>query len=94
MLNIIVIFLMVLGLFFFLGTGVGLLRFPDFYSRMHAAGKGDTLSSILLLTGYGKGELEFNRSKYHGEPDYIAEDLLDAAKWIVNDLEARGQGTA
>ena len=51
MLNIIVIILMVLGLFFFLGTGVGLLRFPDFYSRMHAAGKGDTLSSILLLTG-------------------------------------------
>ncbi len=51
MLNIIVIFLMVLGLFFFLGSGVGLLRFPDFYTRMHAAGKGDTLSSVLLLTG-------------------------------------------
>ena len=51
MLNIIVILIMVLGLFFFLGAGVGLLRFPDFYSRMHAAGKGDTLSSFLLLTG-------------------------------------------
>ncbi len=30
---------------------MGLLRFPDFYSRMHAAGKGDTLSSLLMLFG-------------------------------------------
>lgn len=51
MLNIAVTGLIVLGLFFFLGTAVGLIRFPDFYSRMHAAGKGDTLSSVLLLTG-------------------------------------------
>ena len=51
MLNSIVIFLMALGLFFFLGSGIGLIRFPDFYSRMHSAGKGDTLSSVLLLTG-------------------------------------------
>jgi multicomponent Na+:H+ antiporter subunit G len=40
-----------LGLFFFLGTTVGLIRFPDFYTRMHAAGKGDTFSSILILAG-------------------------------------------
>lgn len=51
MLNALVICLILLGLFFFLGTSVGLIRFPDFYSRMHAAGKGDTLSSILLLSG-------------------------------------------
>ena len=51
MLSIIVIILIVLGVFFFLGTSIGLLRFPDFYSRMHAAGKGDTLSSVLLLAG-------------------------------------------
>ena len=52
MIDIIVIILMGLGLFFFLGTGVGLLRFPDFYSRMHAAGKGDTLSSVLILASF------------------------------------------
>ncbi|MFZ5775924.1 MAG: monovalent cation/H(+) antiporter subunit G [Thermodesulfobacteriota bacterium] len=51
MLNSVVMMLMGLGLFFFFGTSVGLLRFPDLYTRMHAAGKGDTLSSILLLTG-------------------------------------------
>ena len=49
--NILVIILVVTGLFFFFATTVGILRFPDFYSRMHAAGKGDTLSSLLMLTG-------------------------------------------
>ncbi len=41
------------GLLFFLGSVVGLIRFPDFYTRMHAAGKGDTLSSFLILIGLG-----------------------------------------
>jgi multicomponent Na+:H+ antiporter subunit G len=49
--NIIIVTLMLLGLFFFFGTAVGLVRFPDFYTRMHAAGKGDTLSTALILTG-------------------------------------------
>ena len=39
-----------MGLFFFLGASVGILRF-GFYTRMHAAGKADTLSSILILLG-------------------------------------------
>ena len=42
---------MVAGLFFFFGAAVGVVRFPDFYTRMHAAGKGDTLSTILMLLG-------------------------------------------
>jgi multicomponent Na+:H+ antiporter subunit G len=45
------------GLFFFLGTSIGLVRFPDCYTRVHAAGKGDTLSSILILTGLALLEL-------------------------------------
>ncbi|MEN8211065.1 MAG: monovalent cation/H(+) antiporter subunit G [Thermodesulfobacteriota bacterium] len=51
MVNIIIVILMLLGLFFFFGTAVGVVHFPDFYSRMHAAGKGDTLSTALILTG-------------------------------------------
>jgi multicomponent Na+:H+ antiporter subunit G len=39
------------GVVFFLGTTIGLLRFPDFYTRMHAAGKGDTLSTVMILIG-------------------------------------------
>jgi multicomponent Na+:H+ antiporter subunit G len=42
-------FLLVLGVFFFgIGT-IGILRFPDFYSRLHAAGKCDVLATTLTL---------------------------------------------
>ncbi|MEN8256309.1 MAG: monovalent cation/H(+) antiporter subunit G [Thermodesulfobacteriota bacterium] len=51
MIDILVIILMVTGLFFFFGTTIGILRFPDFYCRTHAAGKGDTLSVMLMLFG-------------------------------------------
>ena len=47
-----------LGLVFFLGAAVGLVRFPDFYTRMHAAGKGDTLSTMLMLAGFGLVTME------------------------------------
>jgi len=47
--DVVVIILTVSALVFFFATTVGLLRFPDFYSRMHAAGKGDTLSSLIML---------------------------------------------
>jgi multicomponent Na+:H+ antiporter subunit G len=38
------------GLFVFIG-GVGALRLPDFYSRMHAASLTDTMGTMLVLTG-------------------------------------------
>jgi len=34
-------------------AGIGLNRFPDFYTRMHAAGTTDTLSAALILIGLG-----------------------------------------
>lgn len=51
MLDVILIALICLGLFFFLGASIGMIRFPGFYTRMHAAGKADTLSSVLILLG-------------------------------------------
>lgn len=33
--------------------GIGLLRFPDFYSRLHAVGITDTLCAALILLGLG-----------------------------------------
>jgi len=42
---------MLAGIFFFTTGVIGFLRFPDFYSRMHATGKGDTLGAVLVLTG-------------------------------------------
>jgi len=53
MIEIICIILIVTGLLFFLASVVGIHRFPDFYTRLHAAGKGDTLSTILVIGGIG-----------------------------------------
>lgn len=50
--TVIAALLILAGLVFFFGAAVGLLRFPDFYARMHAAGKGDTLSSLLVIAGF------------------------------------------
>jgi multicomponent Na+:H+ antiporter subunit G len=47
--NIIVALLLFAGLFFFTGGAVGILRFPDFYSRLHPAGKLDTLGSFVAV---------------------------------------------
>lgn len=44
------IFLLTGGIFGILG-GIGLLRFPDFYSRLHAAGITDTLCAFLIIIG-------------------------------------------
>ena len=33
--------------------GIGMHRFPDFYSRLHAAGTTDTLCAALFLLGLG-----------------------------------------
>lgn len=39
------------GSFFCLVGGLGLLRLPDFYTRVHAGGVTDTLGAGLMLTG-------------------------------------------
>jgi multicomponent Na+:H+ antiporter subunit G len=39
------------GLFFLTVSLIGLIRFPDFYSRNHAVGKSETLGAMLILCG-------------------------------------------
>ncbi len=51
-LNVITVLFLTSGLIFFLGSVVGIMRFPDFYTRLHAAGKGDTFSTELMLLGF------------------------------------------
>lgn len=43
--------LLALGSLLLIVAGVGLLRFPHFYSRLHAAGVIDTLAAGLFLAG-------------------------------------------
>jgi multicomponent Na+:H+ antiporter subunit G len=50
MLNITVTLLLILGLVFFVGGSIGILRFPDFYSRLHPAGKLDSLGLLLTMS--------------------------------------------
>jgi multicomponent Na+:H+ antiporter subunit G len=49
--NIIVTALLGVGVFFTLVGSIGLLRFPDFYTRLHATGKCDTLGGGLAILG-------------------------------------------
>ena len=66
--TIISVVLIVAGLLFFLGGAVGLVRFPDFYTRTHAAGKGDTLSSFLVILGFAVYQLNDFHSFSHDWP--------------------------
>ena len=47
--NVITVILLLVGAFFMLAGTIGFVRFPDFYSRMHATGKCDTLGEGLML---------------------------------------------
>jgi multicomponent Na+:H+ antiporter subunit G len=49
--HIVSIILFSLGFVFLLLGAIGILRFPDCYTRMHAAGKCDTLGSLLIVGG-------------------------------------------
>lgn len=39
------------GIFFMTTGAIGLLRLPDFYTRLHATGKCDTLGEVLVIVG-------------------------------------------
>jgi len=44
-------FFLLVGSFLCISGGIGLLRFPDFYTRMHAVGVTDTLGAGMILVG-------------------------------------------
>jgi multicomponent Na+:H+ antiporter subunit G len=48
-LDIVAVALIGVGLFFFLGGTLGLLRFPDVYTRLHAMTKADNLGLGLII---------------------------------------------
>ena len=39
--------------------------------------------SVLVRTGYGEGELAWHATKWPSQPDFVAEDLTQAADWIL-----------
>ncbi len=42
---------LLIGSLLCIAGGIGLLRFPDFYTRMHAAGVTDTLATTMIIIG-------------------------------------------
>ena len=48
--DVIIILLFVGGLLFFTGGSVGIIRMPDFYTRLHPAGKLDTAGHVLAMS--------------------------------------------
>lgn len=46
--------------------------------------------SILVLTGFGKSA-SFQLKELGIKPAYIAENLLEAVNWILNDIKRRGE---
>lgn len=49
--NILIVFLISTGVIFSLVTALGLVRFPDVYTRIHAASKSATLGVMSILLG-------------------------------------------
>ena len=39
--------------------------------------------SVLVRTGYGEGELAWHAAKWPAQPDFVADDLTQAADWIL-----------
>ncbi len=50
-LNLLSSLCLLVGSFLCLSGGIGILKFPDFYTRMHAAGVTDTLAAAMILIG-------------------------------------------
>lgn len=44
--------------------------------------------TILLMTGYGRGEYEHHRSRWPRMPDLVAENLLEAAELVLQELNS------
>jgi histidinol-phosphate phosphatase family protein len=49
-----------------------------------ATGKNVGCKTILVLTGYGRQEL-LEKESWEFQPDYIADDLLNAVEWIIKE---------
>ena len=52
-------------------------------------GHGLGVKTVMVLTGYGLGEYEYQRQDWKDQPDHIARNLHEAVQWIMDDLGKR-----
>jgi multicomponent Na+:H+ antiporter subunit G len=70
------VILISLGIFLIAISNIGVIRFPDFYTRLHASGITDSSGATLLLIGFVlQNEFSINTVKIM---------LLIFIIWIVN----------
>jgi D-glycero-D-manno-heptose 1,7-bisphosphate phosphatase len=48
------------------------------------AGAAAGLPGVLVLTGYGRGLVEHQKHRFKTEPAHVAENLLDAVRFILS----------
>jgi D-glycero-D-manno-heptose 1,7-bisphosphate phosphatase len=48
---------------------------------------------VLVLTGYGRGDLLYVAPGAAIQPRHVAEDLYAAVQWILQDMAARTSGS-
>lgn len=71
--SLLVAILLICGLIFFTGGSVGILRMPDFYSRLHPAGKLDTAGQFITMSAIALYILQ----------DFNLHNLLTATKIVL-----------
>lgn len=49
--NVLAAILLLTGFFYLALTAIGVLRLPDFYTRLHASGGSETLGMMLCISG-------------------------------------------
>jgi D-glycero-D-manno-heptose 1,7-bisphosphate phosphatase len=59
-------------------------RWSDISTAATCGAKG-----LLVLTGYGRGELEYLSAVQNVTASHVAENLLDAVEWIISDMGKR-----
>ena len=67
----------------------------DRYSDIELA-RNAGLNSAFVLSGYGRGEWEYQRTKWEHQPDMVCENLFQAVKSIIDldEKNERGQDTS
>ncbi|NLH50203.1 MAG: HAD-IIIA family hydrolase [Myxococcales bacterium] len=58
-------------------------KITDVEMIQRVGGKG-----IFVLTGYGKGDWEYQRHLWKSKPDFVAADLAEAVDWILREIGA------
>lgn len=71
--NAVVVVFLFFGIAFFFGGALGIIRFPDFYSRLHPAGKLDTMGLLMTMSAMALYTLQ----------DFTGASLLVALKIML-----------